>query len=70
MNNKKCDTSFSSFNSGDRVLLKIRDLEKTFQNPASGESLTILKHLDFDVPEQTKIAILGHSGCGKVISYI
>lgn len=65
MNNKKCDTSFSSFNSGDRVLLKIRDLEKTFQNPASGESLTILKHLDLDVPEQTKIAILGHSGCGK-----
>lgn len=46
-------------------LLKIESLEKTFLNPSSGESLTILKDLDLELPYKTKLGIFGQSGCGK-----
>lgn len=44
-------------------LIEIRNLEKTFVS--KGESLTVLKDLDLDVPENKKITIIGQSGNGK-----
>lgn len=47
------------------LLLKVSGLEKTFKNPSSGESLTILKDLDLELFSNQKMGILGQSGCGK-----
>lgn len=64
-NNQSTTKMETSTLAKDRLLLKVRSLEKTFENPASGESLTILKDLDLSLPSQTKMGILGQSGCGK-----
>lgn len=47
------------------IILTIQGLEKTYRDSVSGESLTIIKNLDMQVPERTKVVILGESGCGK-----
>lgn len=46
-------------------VLTIQGLEKTYRDAVSGESLTIIKDLDMQVPQKTKVVILGESGCGK-----
>jgi len=57
MNNTACNIQEN--------VLTISGLEKTYRDSLSGESLTILKNLDMQVPEKTKVVILGESGCGK-----
>lgn len=52
-------------NAHDVPVLTINGLEKTYRDAVSGESLTIIKDLDMQVPGKTKVVILGESGCGK-----
>ena len=44
-------------------LYRVCNLTKEFQGPA--EQLTVLKDLNFSLPEGESVAILGASGCGK-----
>lgn len=44
-------------------IVKIEQLTKTFKS--ENESLTIMKDLDFEVQEKSKVIITGESGCGK-----
>ena len=44
-------------------IIEIRNLEKTYIS--KGESLTILKDLNLDIPQGKKITIVGQSGNGK-----
>lgn len=44
-------------------LIEIKNLEKTYIS--KGESLTVLKDLDLEIPEGKKITIVGQSGNGK-----
>ena len=44
-------------------LVEITNLEKTYIS--KGESLTVLKDLNLEIPEGKKITIVGQSGNGK-----
>ncbi len=44
-------------------IITIRSLEKTYVS--GGEKLTVLRNLDLDVAEGSRIVITGESGCGK-----
>ncbi len=44
-------------------IITVRSLEKTYVS--AGEKLTVLRNLDLDVAEGSRIVITGESGCGK-----
>ena len=46
-----------------QVLLRLRGVSKRF--PSGGREITVLEHVDLDVPRGGSVAVLGPSGSGK-----